>query len=396
MKLGKKIVALILVATFAFSPLFAKKAEAQYVDWANLVPNTSSAVTSWGMWTKEYVLDPIAYAATTLMIQRMTADTINWINSGFRGSPAFVTDPAAYFMDIGDKVVGDFILNDPNLNFLCAPIQAQIRLALLSSYNRPAEAWRCTLTDVVGNIDGFMNDFSQGGWDAFFELSQRQQNNPIGAYIMAEAEMNRQLAQSLSIKQDELNWGRGFMSFEKCIGTEDADGFCNGYLEIQTPGSVIEGQLGEVLSIGGKRLAVADEINEIVGALLSQLVVKAFGSLRGLSQSSASGPAVTGQLSNQQNDDAIQEYFNTANTSLQGAINTPSPTFCTPQNPNAPECVQPQGTSGTGSIVPSDRDCIGIDQITLGNMVADSMRVNPSLTWQQAVMDLDCGSPGIN
>src|SRR3989344_9247463 len=327
MNLSKKVTTIILIITFIFSPIFATKAEAQWVvfDPSNLVPNVITAEGQIAQQTKEFGLDTLAWLVVNLIIERMSASTVNWINTGFQGSPAYVTDPEAYFLDIGDKIAGQFILNDPDLNLLCGPIRAKIRLALSQNYMREP-IYRCTLTDVVDNIDSFMNDFSQGGWDGFFELTQRTQNSPIGAYLQAENELDLQIATRQGTKRAELNWGQGFMSFNECeeygppVNAVVADSFDENGLPIDrvpantkpvclrektnTPGSVISEQLNKQLGVGQDKLAAADEINEIVSALLNQLIGAVVGGigkgLRGLTNRDSSNNNVqfTGQLTN--------------------------------------------------------------------------------------------------
>ena len=41
------------------------------------------------------------------------------------------------------------------------------------------------------------NNFENGGWDSFFEVSQRTQMNPIGAYLQAESLLNQKITHNL-------------------------------------------------------------------------------------------------------------------------------------------------------------------------------------------------------
>lgn len=356
---GVAVLLTIVVLLLSLSPIFANKARAQWVVWdpGNFVPNTVTAVSTTisaqadvAQEVKEYGLDAVLYAIMDLVIQRLTASTINWINSGFRGKPAFVTDPQAYFLDIGNKVAGQFIFSNPKLNFLCGDMSAQIKIALSQTYTGRNEYWQCTLTDVQGNIDDFMNDFERGGWDKFFALTQERQNNPIGIYIQAEGEMFRRIADEVGEKGKQLDWGRGFLSFEIC-GEEgrDTDGVCIGEAAIATPGSIIEGQLGEVLSIGGKKLAVADEINEMLSALLNQLVGRIIGGigggLRGLSGPDSSGGnrVFTNELAPLGTENIIDSYYQSSIESVEEVLTAPpyEPPVCG-ENPDLPECQPPE------------------------------------------------------
>ena len=301
---NKKIIVLILIITFVFSPFFARKAEAQWIvfDPAMLVQTITEIV-------KEFGLDSLAWMIVNMIIERMTAATVNWINSGFQGQPAYLTDPKAYFLNMGDQIAGQFIFNDSRLKSLCGPINAKIQFTLARSYLNEQE-WQCTPSLVGERFTDFMGDFKKGGWNAFFELSQKTQNNPIGAYIQAEGVLRESLTKEQEQTLNELNQGSGMLSFKTCerygVAIEARDITVNGQTihvpaskgpcmeeKTNTPGDVISEQLNKQLGLGGEKLAVADEINEMVSALLNQLIGKVFssvsGGLRGTSQTAPTG-----------------------------------------------------------------------------------------------------------
>ena len=383
---------IILISIFIFSPIMVRRASAQLFvpvwDPANLSANTVTASNATSLSIKEHILDAIVYKVLDLIIQKMAASTVNWINSGFKGKPTFITNPGAFFQDVGDKVAGQYIYANPNLNFLCGPISGRIKIALSNKYRGNDIRWQCTLTDVVDNVEDFMNDFEKGGWDGFFRLTQDPQNNPIGAYIQAEGELARQIAKETDEKNKELSWGKGYFSTTKCpagrsitnvvdnpeggktVTYEDGVtinqmpdpslkvGGCGVKENIVTPGSVVEGQLGEVLSIGGKKLAVADEINEIISALLNQLVSKAFSGLASLSQrnpTNEGGRSFTELLHSSTTDSVIDNYIESSTETLQQAIqnsiDNPYNPYACRDNPNLSECQVPQGqVGGSGGI----------------------------------------------
>ncbi|MEK7227527.1 MAG: hypothetical protein AAB641_01385 [Patescibacteria group bacterium] len=244
--------------------------------------------------------DGIAIAIAKKFIERMVDSTVKWINNGFEGNPGYVTDPKQYFSDIADGVAGDFIAGS-DLNYLCSPFQTQVRLALLKSYNELLP-FQCTLTGVVKNIEGFYDDFSQGGWDGWFAMTQNNVNNPYGAYLEAKIELDSRLAEKLGIESQKLDWGKGFLSWQDCIEweilpgpTQDGQplkGQCLKRGPIKTPGSIIESQLENTLGTGLRQLELADEFDELIGALLGQLLEKSVFSAKGLFQASkvSSGP----------------------------------------------------------------------------------------------------------
>lgn len=394
---NKTLASILILATISlsFSPMFAKRADAFFfVDWVNLVVNTSTSVSSHAGWIKEYGLDTVAYSIINLVIEKISASTINWINSGFKGSPAFISNPEAVFKDIGDKVAGQYILENTNLDFLCSPIRSKIRVSLARGYLRQNDNFQCKLTDISGNVEDFMNDFERGGWDKFFTLSQDSSQNPIGVYIEAEGQIAKRIASKLELKNNELAWGKGFLTKKSCVrwstpseipndlGNIVGDGFDSNGLPVDvdadiedevylannsgvsndfvptcieertdTPGSVIETKLNSVLNIGDGRIGVADELNEIISALLNQLASQIVGGigkgLRGLSKPDATNNnrTFTSLLSSSTKDSLINEYFETSTGVTDDVLNSPTPNFnACRNNPNLPECLPPPGS----------------------------------------------------
>ena len=126
---------------------------------------------------KKFVLDPIAYGIAKMIIKQLTAQTVNWINSGFKGNPAFVTDPSQFFLNVGDTVAAA-ALSGSALKNLCQPFQAKVRLALAQNYLQETgpQNYSCTLGALENNFDNFTKDFTQGGWDGWFSMTQNQTN----------------------------------------------------------------------------------------------------------------------------------------------------------------------------------------------------------------------------
>ncbi len=329
-------------------------------DPGNYVPNYTSSFLEGGMIAKEYGLDAAAWFAANLVIKKMAAQTVNWINSGFKGNPAYVTDPNQFFLDIGDDAVSNFISRNPALNNLCSPFKAEVRLALVKNYlSDEGGNYSCTLSKIKDNYDQFMGDFTQGGWDGWFEITQNDQNNPQGAYLNARDQMYIQIGNQQNKYQKQIDLGNGFLSYEKCndrslvtekmlsdaepiddgsplAGYKVGDCMNNDYITV-TPGSVIEKQLNEVLSSGQKRLEASDEIDEVLSALMKQLVSQVMGKAEGLL--GASKKSTTGGLS----------YSDQLNSEPeQGPSNKGGYLDCT---------TGPSTTDADGNVIPGEYSC---------------------------------------
>lgn len=310
---------------------------------------------------KEFTLDAIAYAIAKQILRQIVSETVNWINSGFEGNPAFLSDPAGFFLGIGDELLGKFLESMELTNFLCSPFSIDVRIAIAFRY-RPfsKRVPSCTLTSVIrnsqnaiegANINGFTaGDFRQGGWPAFVSMTTEPQNNQYGAFIEADNELSIRIGNKTLLKQNDLLQGKGFLSWEKCtdipmsngtnslgpvqnttpaptaseeLGFIDRDltsqagtapGVPSNYVQVnaplvpqkkcetQTPGSVISGQLETTLGSPIRELELADEINEIMNALFAQLIKQVLiGGLRAATGQGPSDPdSVINRLQQQQ------------------------------------------------------------------------------------------------
>ncbi len=257
-----------------------------------------SASGSQTLVVKEYALDKIGWAIANIVIQEMSHNIVNWINSGFDGNPAFVTDLGGFLTDISDKVAGSFI-EGTELGLLCDPFQLQIRRALAINYNSSfGKTIECRLSNVVNNIDNFLSgNFESGGWDGWYELTV--QDNPYSRYLQASESLNARIVNARGRELKLLDWGNGFLSWKECGGSGATDSISTANCPVVTPGKVIESQLNDTLDSGRNRLIVADEIDEIIGALLTQLTQQALsgsGGLFGLSQNQNGQPSYTSRL----------------------------------------------------------------------------------------------------
>lgn len=275
-----------------------------------VLSSTSQSSQAQSNFLKDCIEHGLALALGKMILAAITQSIVNWINSGFNGSPSFVTNPGQFFTDIADRVAGEFILGS-DLAFLCSPFKLQIQLALAVNYgsgtggNGPAA---CTLSGVIDNIDGFFDDFSQGGWGGWFSMTQSANNNPYGAYLNAESALSVKIAGQRDIELMKLNWGNGFMSFEECEdGTivmggsaqqeeggvviregQSARGGDHGNCEVKTPGKLIEGTLQKTTDLPLEQLGVADDLDKIFNALGFQLIKQIMGGIGGLMGASKS------------------------------------------------------------------------------------------------------------
>ncbi len=276
---------------------------------------------------KDCVEHGFALAIAKMLLAEMTNEIVKWINSGFRGSPAFLSDPEKMFENLGDQIIGDFILGSP-LAFLCSPFKIQVQLALLLNFKGGGfnQRAKCTLSQVIKNVDNFLLNFDQGGWTAWFSMTQVPTNNAIGSFLEAKSALGLQINGKSVMQKDMLNWGNGFLSYSTCddgsisyggvpikkappataakkpaAAPADDNPFYSGPSQggpviqdapasvaaapkctINTPGTIIQDQLKTTLGPAAGQLGLADDFDKILNALGSQLFQQFISSAKGL------------------------------------------------------------------------------------------------------------------
>lgn len=293
--------ALILVASIAFfflvfSPHPARAQWAVY-DAANHIQNTITAKAVVAQTAKDagifgaFSLDGVAFSVMNLLVEQMLESTISWVNSGFEGSPAFVEDFEGFLIDTADRYALAYIW-DGNLQALCSPFKLNIQLALSAEYGAGRDGYQaaCRLTDAIKNHENFLNgDFiGGGGWNAWRDITLNPDLNAHGAYLNARGSMVAGISNARFQQQFEINLGDGFLSKRECVDA-DGDGEEDDNCKIVTPGQTIQGYLGATIAAPIARMTVADEIDELLGALMNQLAGNILGSIRGGGGGSSTG-----------------------------------------------------------------------------------------------------------
>jgi len=268
---------------------------------------------------KTNFLDCITRVWAKVILQQITNSVVNWINSGFNGQPAFVTNYNQFFNNVANQAAGEFIKGS-SLSFLCSPFQAQIRLAIARSYAQ-RNAQSCTFTSIMSNLTKFTGgNFAAGGWKGLISLNTMPTNNPYGAYMYGQIGLSNAQSNALRNSNTDLINGRGFLSFKKeeCTGPLDPlSGNRTGCTtKIATPGSTIADSLTKTLGVGQDSLNMAKSFDEIISALLYQLMTRVLQN--GLSSVSGTNGYAGNYLTPDQQ--AAQGQGNTLLTSLQNVV----------------------------------------------------------------------------
>lgn len=233
--------------------------------------------------------DSIGFCLANATIQYLTQSTVNWINSGFEGNPTFVDNPGQFFQDMADIELGTFIneiSSDVGVGFLCSGVAPKVRIAIVNDYLKQngnkafKDKYKCSFDKMGTNLEAFVNNYSNGGINAFVELVYNPASSPSGAYLAAQEELGGRIAKKQGQGQFELR-ATDFLNYKKCDEVSDVKTRkikkvnCKTY----TPGQLIEEAANSAINSPRNRLEIADEFDEIVGALVNQLIKAALSEI---------------------------------------------------------------------------------------------------------------------
>jgi DNA-binding ferritin-like protein (Dps family) len=194
-----------------------------------------------------------------MLINEITNETVKWIGGlgDENNPPPSYVDIPKFLLKVEDRAIGDYIANNPNLDFLCDPFKNQIKIALGLNVGNPGHLFEgsdCSLTQISNNVRNSVNggvdfqaslnltadnksatlnstfsppnDFSSsGGWDSWLALTTVPQNNIQGAYLIAQSDMNLNIQSAKGSKEIDIANGSGALSLRTCVDRyEDGNG----------------------------------------------------------------------------------------------------------------------------------------------------------------------------
>ncbi|HUZ92584.1 MAG TPA: hypothetical protein VNG29_01125 [Candidatus Paceibacterota bacterium] len=250
------------------------------------------------------VFDPITEAETTATVAQMILNVVNsillqilknliinnfqtavvsWIQGG--GKPSFVLNWKNLFSNALNQGAGYAI--SQIVPGLCSPFQNLIQLQLNSYYSGLAYPTNtCTLQQVVGNIQSFYNNFSNGGWLAY-GASGIPSNNYYGSLFIASQIVGQKGNEAQNGIKGRSGAGQGFSGQYLCSnGSAPYQGvICPDGNEPQptTPGAAVANSLFTGLGAPESLIVNATDITGILASfttsVINALVTKGTGLL---------------------------------------------------------------------------------------------------------------------
>lgn len=305
----KKASAALVLGAVLLTGTYVPRAHAQLAtfDVANFITNTAQT-------TILQTLNGVAWAVAKTAIQSMTRSVVNWINSGYQGEPAFSQNLKRDLRQVGDGAANLFLYNLRNnikddkvvSPFIQEAAQMTVNAYLLAtSDDALAQRLKYTLLDYTRDSVAYMRgDLPPRGLADWHSMVFQCGNDPFCVSYATQDQLLAEISSETRSFLQDLTNGRGFLSWKgKCkayalstsfnqdpatpLSDEDT---CLEY-DVLTPGAVVEETLGITVNSPLRQLELADSVNEIVGAVVTQMVnqVLGGGGLFGLSKPSSGG-----------------------------------------------------------------------------------------------------------
>ena len=291
--------------------------------------------------------DAVAYCIVNTMIIYIADSTIQWINTGFEGNPAFLNNPDQFFEDLANREKAAFLQNlayGVNSS-VCGVFKSSVVTAILSRYGKnqqmygnPQQGYQnggyngantAGMNNGTGGYTGGgtatngaypngTNGTAGGtGYNGVtgasgmplnicpFDQNPGQLNTFVNGNFSAGGGWNSwfQVSQgSMANPYDTLFSANDRLNNQiqaVQISQNRELTWNNGYLSfrkcsngekdkskcpITTPGTVIQNQLNETLNLGKNRLVLAEKFDQVVTAVLDQLITTSLDKALDLNQ----------------------------------------------------------------------------------------------------------------
>ena len=189
--------------------------------------------------------------------------TVQWVQGG--GEPRFISDWDGFMKKAGELAF-DSVIKEADLSDICDPFAWQLRVALIPEGRFRRERVNCSISDIVANVQGFYDNFQNGGWLAYGE-SIKPQNNLYMQLVMFDDEINARTTFNEDQQRQKASAGQGFLSVSECTENDSQELYdicmssgngtpeeCTAYgdqaktctkEEVTTPGNIVGKALGE-------------------------------------------------------------------------------------------------------------------------------------------------------
>ncbi|OGY99781.1 MAG: hypothetical protein A2945_02180 [Candidatus Liptonbacteria bacterium RIFCSPLOWO2_01_FULL_52_25] len=269
--------------------LGVKTAYAQYPTWD--FPSSATFFKDIADDIKEFIQSTLMMFLKQRVVGRILNDTVSWVQGN--GTPLFITNWKGFLKDIADQATGVAI--GAILPQACQSFRPLLQIAL------EGPAWygegyfpSCSLDRVLGNVGGFYNDFTAGGFLAY-NTSLVGDNNLFAAVLDGRFLVAQEAERAAETAESEAIANEAFKPETECpTGSEEGgggqcinpDGSVAGDAETLTPGSAVKDQVqnafrGPGEAVTNSNVTWASLFQGFVTNVVNSLVRRGISNLRG-------------------------------------------------------------------------------------------------------------------
>jgi hypothetical protein len=219
------------------------------------------------------------------IIGDLQKEVLNWVNGkSNNGNPIYETNLNLFLNEVHDKTGSQGINSlGADSSPFCSYFKSNVVNKLKDDFNIPglntvSTNSNCNAEQRFGKdaVNAFVNgDFENGGgWDMWLAITQNDNNNPMGAYLLGQDNLNAAITEQQAIEQEKLDWGQGYHSLEDKNGN------------VLTPGTNIKNQTDSILTSDLRQLEQAKTFDDVVTVLTGTLLDSVISGQNGLRGSS--------------------------------------------------------------------------------------------------------------
>jgi hypothetical protein len=293
-----------------------------------LGPTQTSNATDWFYAVKELGLDTAARAIARIVFQRLTDGLIEQIQGGGTdGGASFVQSWRNFLSDAeyrGEDIFRSILAATNTCDEFEEALQdvynvdQAVQLAgqrtRVSNLDPYALRGNCTLPANF-DADNYSENFgANGGWQAYLRIAQPQ-NNFLGSFVEAGAELGLQRALEKEGDLSEAVAGSGYTSYRDACQGEGSGARCVLLGQVVTPASLLSQSVASTIDQDFNWLTGSDEISEIMIAVIYATVNRMV--------SLATAPTVEasqGDVTLSNFEESLKEEYCSATVPSDGAI----------------------------------------------------------------------------
>lgn len=227
---------------------------------------------------KEGPLDIAAYTIAKQLLRRLIREIVGWIRTGdLDGGPLFITNFRDFFYKTQEDAKTIFIesLLSPAIQAtIPSPFRDIVTESTILALRTQGVHIPSTLTGILEDEDILYEDYSQSGLIGLFDILTMPQNNSFGRTMLALDDAEHEIAQRIAEANTETISYSGFKGYADCLGilTNIVQGDTCIKRLIKTPGINAKDLLSSVFESDIDTLEVADELSEIITAIVDRLI----------------------------------------------------------------------------------------------------------------------------